>query len=262
MSIITLTTDLGIKDHYVAIIKSEIYKQLSDINIVDISNEISKFDIHEAAFVFKNCYKNFPDGTVHIIGINDELSNDNQHIAIEIHDQYIIGPDNGIFSLIFDEITATKIVQLNLSQDTDDLTFSIKDIFVKAACHLARGGTLEMIGSPIPDFKNKGATLKAVTAKDIIKGIIIHIDSYGNAITNIEKETFHRIGSGRNFEILYGRENERLDKIHKKYKDVDEGERLALFSSNNLLEIAMNQGKASELLGLHYFDTIRIEFGK
>ena len=114
--------------------------------------------------------------------------------------------------------------------------------------------------SVISDFQNKGTRLKAVTGKDIIQGIVAHIDSYGNAITNIDKETFNKIGLGREFEILYGRENEKLNKIHKKYKNVDEGERLALFSSNGLLEIAMNQGKANELLGLHYFDIIRIEF--
>ena len=89
MSIITLTTDLGIKDHYVAIIKGEIYKQLSDINIVDISNEITKFDIQEAAFVFKNCYKEFPEGTVHIIGVNDEISVDNHHIALKIDNHFL-----------------------------------------------------------------------------------------------------------------------------------------------------------------------------
>ena len=114
MSIITLTTDLGTKDHYVAIIKGEIYKQIKDINIVDISNDISKFDIQEAAFVFKNCYKNFPDGTVHIIGVNEELTNENQHLAIQINNQFIIGPDNGIFSLIFDEVFPEKIVELNI----------------------------------------------------------------------------------------------------------------------------------------------------
>lgn len=260
MRIITLTTDLGIKDHYVAIIKGEIYRQIPDINIVDISHEISKFDIQEAAFVFRNCYKSFPEGTIHIIGVNEELTSKNQHIAMEINKQYIIGPDNGIFSLIFEEISNANIVHLNISQDTNNFTFAIKDIFVKAACHLARGGTLEIIGSLISDFHNKGASLKAVTEKDVIRGIIAHIDSYGNATTNIDKKTFDSIGLGRKFEILYGRENEKLNKIEKKYKDVSEGERLALFSSNNLLEISINQGKASELLGLHYFDIIRIEF--
>ena len=88
MSIITLTTDLGIQDNYVALVKAAIYKQLPEINIVDISNEISKFDIQEAAFVFKNCYKEFPEGTVHIIGVNDEISVDNQHIALKIDNHF------------------------------------------------------------------------------------------------------------------------------------------------------------------------------
>ena len=260
MRIITLTTDLGIKDHYVAIVKGEIYSQIEDINIVDISHEISKFNIQEAAFVFKNAYKNFPKETIHIIGVNEELSSENQHVAIKVNDQYVIGPDNGIFSLIFEETYDMKIVQLNISQETDNFTFAIKDIFTKAACHLARGGTLEIIGSPMDDFTNKGSSLKAVTEKNIIKGIITHIDSYGNATTNISKDIFEKIGFGRKFEILYGRENEKITNIQEKYKDVSEGERLALFSYNDLLEIAINQGKANELLGLHLFDIIRVEF--
>ena len=260
MSIITLTTDLGIKDHYVSIIKGELYRQFSDINIVDISNEITKFDIQEAAFVFKNSYKHFPEGTVHIIGINDELSNENHHLAISINNQFIIGADNGMFSLIFDEIYPDKIIQLNIELESDNLTFAIKDVFLKAACHLIRGGTLEMLGTQIPDFQNKAASLKAVTTKNSIKGTIIHIDSYGNATTNINEETFNRVGLGKDFEILYGKETERIVKIRKKYKDVDEGERLALFSTDGFLEIAMNQGKANELLGLYMYDIIRIEF--
>ena len=260
MSIITLTTDLGIKDHYVSIIKGEIYKQISDINIVDISNEITKFDIQEAAFIFKNSYKHFPEGTVHIIGINDELSNENHHLAISINNQFIIGADNGIFSLIFDEIYPDKIISLNIELESNNLTFSIKDIFLKAACHLIRGGTIEMLGNQIPDFNNKAASLKAVTSKDSIRGTIIHIDSYGNATTNINKETFNNISLGRTFEILYGKETERITNIRKQYKDVDEGERLALFSTDGFLEISINQGKANELLGLHLYDIIRIEF--
>jgi len=260
MSIITLTTDLGIKDHYVAIIKGEVYKQFPDINIVDISHEITKFDIQEAAFVFKNSYKHFPEGTVHIIGINDELSNENHHLAISINNQFIIGPDNGVFSLVFDEIYPDKIIQLNIELESDNLTFAIKDVFLKAACHLIRGGTLEMLGTQIPDFQNKATSLKAVTTKNSIRGTIIHIDSYGNATTNINQETFNRISLGRDCEILYGKETERIIKIRKKYKDVDEGERLALFSTDGFLEIAMNQGKANELLGLYIYDIIRIEF--
>ena len=260
MSIITLTTDLGIKDHYVAIIKGEIYKQFPDINIVDITHEVTKFDIQEAAFVFKNSYKHFPEGTVHIIGINDELSNENQHLVFSINKQFIIGPDNGIFSLIFDEVYPAKIVQINIELESDNLTFAIKDVFLKAACHLIRGGTLEMLGTQIPDFQNKAASLKAVTTQNSIRGTIIHLDSYGNATSNINRETFNRIGSGRDFEILYGKETENIKKLRKKYKDVSGGERLALFSTDGFLEIAINQGKANELLGLYMYDIIRVEF--
>ena len=260
MSIITLTTDLGIKDHYIAIVKGEIYKQIADINIVDISNEISKFDIQEAAFVFKNSFQHFPDGTVHIIGVNDELTNKTQHIAIEINNQFVIGADNGIFSLIFDKTFPNKIVQLNIPLDSNVLTFAIKDIFIKAACHLVRGGTLEMIGTPLSDFQQKAASLQAVTNRDSIRGVVMHIDSYGNATTNINKDTFNRIGMNREFDILYGRESERITKIRKKYKEEPAGEKLAIFSTNGYLEIAMNQGKANELLGLHHYDIIRIEF--
>jgi len=260
MSIITLTTDLGIQDNYVALVKAAIYKQLPEINIVDISNEISKFDIQEAAFVFKNCYKEFPEGTIHIIGVNDEISVDNQHIALKIDNQFIIGPDNGIFSLIFDEIGADKIVKLNFIQESNSLTFPTKDVFVIAACHLARGGTLEMIGNEISDFNNKKSLLKAVTEKNMIRGNVLYIDSYGNATTNIDKLMFDKIGMGRKFTILYGREDEEIKKISKKYKDVSPGNKLALFGTNNLLEISMNKGKASDLLGLHYYDTVRIEF--
>ena len=260
MSIITLTTDLGTKDHYVAIIKGEIYKQIKDINIVDISNDISKFDIQEAAFVFKNCYKNFPDGTVHIIGVNEELSNENQHLAIQINNQFIIGPDNGIFSLIFDEVFPEKIVELNIPLESDILTFAIKDVFIKAACHFVRGGTIEMIGRPLTDFQNKVTSLKAVISPNSIKGSVMHIDSYGNATTNINKELFNKIRKGRDFEILYGKETEKVTKIVSKYKDVTEGERLAIFSTNGNLEISMNQGNANKLLGLEIYDIIRIEF--
>ena len=260
MSIITLTTDLGIRDHYISIIKGEIYKQSPDINIVDISNEITKFDIQEAAFIFKNSYRHFPNGTVHIIGVNEELTNEHQHIAMSVNNQFIIGPDNGIFSLVFDDILPDKIVQLDIPLESDVLTFAIKDVFIKAACHLVRGGTLEMLGNKISEFQTKSSSLKAVVSRNMIRGIILHIDSYGNATTNIDKDTFNRIGIGRDFEIYYGKETEKITKIRNKYKDVSEGDRLALFSTKNWMEIAINQGKANELLGLANYDIIRIEF--
>ena len=100
MAIITLTTDLGAKDNYLGSVKGAIYSQLEDVKIVDITNTITSFNIQEAAFVLRNCYKDFPKGTVHIVSVDDELSAQNEHLAIEINGHYFIGADNGLFSLL------------------------------------------------------------------------------------------------------------------------------------------------------------------
>ena len=266
MSIITLTTDLGMKDHYVASIKGEIFSQLTDVRIVDISHSIEAFNISQNAYVVRNCYKDFPKGSIHILGVDTELSFDNSHLAVYYDDHYFIGTDNGVFSLLFDELKPEKIVELNISQHSDSLTFPIKDVFVIAACHIARGGTLEVIGKEITQFSNIKSELKPVTehetetGKDIIKGAVIYIDSYGNATTNISRTLFHKVRKDRSFSILFGRENEKISELKEKYKEAREGEKLAIFSANGMLEIAQNKGRATDLLGLKIHDYIRIEF--
>ena len=266
MPIITLTTDLGLKDHYVASVKGAILSQIPDINIVDITHNIDAFNISQTAYVIRNCYKNFPAGSIHILGVDAELSIDNSHLAVFAGGHYFIGTDNGTFPLLFDELKAEKIVQLNISQNTDSLTFPIKDVFVIAACHIARGGTLEIIGKEIAAFKEIKSELKPVTEhdintnNDIIKGAVVYIDTYGNATTNVSKDLFEQVRKGRDFVILFGREDERISKLREKYKDANKGEKLAIFSVNGMLEIAQNKGRATDLLGLKIHDYVRIEF--
>lgn len=266
MPIITLTTDLGLKDHYVASVKGAILSQIPDITVVDITHNIEPFNFSQAAYVIQNCFKNFPTGSIHIIGVDVELSLDNSHLAVFAQGHYFIGTDNGSFSLLFDQLKPEKIVELNISQQTDSLTFPIKDVFVIAACHIARGGTLEIIGKEIAEFKNVKSVLKPVTEHDentnydIIKGAVIYIDSYGNATTNISKQLFEQVRKGRDFNILFGKEDEKISKISEKYKDAHDGDTLAIFSVNGMLEIAQNKGRATDLLGLRIHDYIRIEF--
>ncbi len=260
MAIITLTSDLGSKDSYLASVKGSIYSQLESAKIVDITNDISPFNIQQAAYVLRNCFKDFPQGTIHIISIDDELTITNDHLAIKANGHYFIGADNGLFSLLLNEIKAEKIVRLNISQSTNCMTFATKNIFVPAACHLARGGTMEIIGTEVDDFEVKNTELKAVIEKDLIRGVVIYVDGYGNAITNISKEVFESVQKGRNFSILFGREDEQITMISVKYKEVPQSEKLALFGENDLLQIAMNQGEANKLLGLNLHEIIRIEF--
>lgn len=258
MALITLITDFGITDFYVSSIKGAILSQLPDTQIVDISHHVPKFDIATAAFMLRNVTPDFPAGTIHIIGVLPNLDEDTAHVAIKFDDQYFIGADNGIFSLLFDRFPQ-EIVELNLSQETDLLTFPTRDVFVKAACHLARGGTLSVLGPPRTSWKER-TQFRAVVDNNTIRGTVIYIDSYGNVITNISRQLFTEVGRGRNFTISFRVPGYDIQHISNRYDDVVESERLALFGASGYMEIAINIGHASRLLGLKINDIVRIEF--
>lgn len=256
MAIITLTSDLGLKDYYVSAVKGAILTQLPDVNIVDITHLIPSFNIQEAAYVLKNSFPNFPEGTVHIVGVNAEATPQNPHIGLLVSGHYFIGADNGMFSLMFDKVP-DKIVELNIGYDTNSPTFPTRDVFVKAACHLARGGTLDLIGSAKQGV-NERIMFRPVTIGDTIRGSIIYIDWYSNVVTNITNSLVKEAGKGRPFVIRFG--SHEISKISRTYHDVVEGEILAMFNAAGHLEIAMNSGKASQLLNLHMGDTITLIF--
>lgn len=256
MPIITLTSDWGLKDHYLGAVKGKILTKIPNATIVDITHSIPSFEIEQAAFIIKNSYKNFPEGTIHIIGINTEESDKMPHTVVEVDKHFFIGTDNGIFSLIFDK-QPDRIVELNIPQDSNFFTFSTRDRFINAAEHLAKGKAIEELGD-VTDKIIEKILLKPVTDKNIIKGHVIYIDSYENIITNITEAFFKEFAAGRKFSILF--RTYEITKISTSYTDVPTGEILALFDSNNHLEIAMNQGNAAGLLGLDYKDLVRIEF--
>jgi|TARA_B110000238_G_C16142569_1_gene447197 S-adenosylmethionine hydrolase len=260
MSIITLTTDFGRKDSYLASLKASILSEINDVNIIDISHDIEPFNILEAAIILKSCYKDFPKGTIHLIAVDDEISIESEHLAVYANGYYFIGSDNGLFSILLDDFKPEKIFRLNISQKSDFLTFAAKDIFSVAACHISRGGTLELIGNETNDFVVKKNILRAVVENNMIRGIVTYIDNYGNAITNISKAIFYNTIQDKKFSILFGREDDGINAISSKYKDVEIAEKLALFNSENFLQISLNQGKASSLLGMKFFDKIRIVY--
>ena len=258
MSIITLTSDWGYRDHYLAAVKGTILRYLPDATIVDIGHHIKPFDLVEASFIIRNSYPSFPEQTIHIIGMLTEASLENPHIALFHNNHYFIGSDNGIFSLIFDT-KPSQIVELDLLQDSDYFTFPERDVFAKAASHIANGTPLEKMGNVRENLCHR-LNLQPVTDAFVIKGAVIYIDNYENAITNINKELFKKIGKGRRFVISFKHAGNEIEEIHTSYLDVLEGEKLALFGTTGFLEIAINQSNAASLLGLRLYDVIRIEF--
>ncbi|APY00142.1 SAM hydrolase/SAM-dependent halogenase family protein [Lacinutrix venerupis] len=277
MAIITLTTDFGEKDHFAGAIKGAIYSEMPDVRIVDISHSISPFNIPEAAYIIQNAYSSFPDGTIHIIGIDAEINQENKHIAMELDGHYFVCANNGIMSMICAEISPKQIVEINI-HDKIETSFPVLDVFVKVACHIARGGTLGVIGKNITEIKPIRNLQPYVNdEKTQIIGSIIYIDNYGNVVTNIKKSFFEKIQLGRPFEV--SARNHKFKKIYTKYSDIvnfdtpeelrtDEGRGLVVFNSSNYLEIAIykgntgNIGGASSLMGLKLRDTVSINFIK
>ncbi|GAA4309649.1 SAM-dependent chlorinase/fluorinase [Mucilaginibacter gynuensis] len=257
MAIITLTTDLGDKDIYQAALKGSILKLLPTVNIVDITNSVSAFNIQQAAFILKNSYHYFPDETVHLIGIDTVYNTFTKYLAIKYKNHYFVGADNGIFSLMFDE-EPEDIFEINIMQDLKFLHFPLADIFVKAACHLAKGDDIEEIGLRVSGIEKK-MNLQPVVEKNLIKGAVIYVDSFQNVITNITKDFFNRIQQGRRF-TLYFKRNETINHLSWHYNEVPEGEKLCLFGISDHLEIAINKGNASGLLGLNLGDSVIIDF--
>ncbi|MFY7670758.1 SAM hydrolase/SAM-dependent halogenase family protein [Tenacibaculum sp. MEBiC06402] len=274
MALITLTTDFGLKDHFVGAVKGAIYSELPEARIVDITHEITPFNIAETAYILKNAYKSFPKGTIHIIGVDSELSVQNKHIAILLDEHYFICPDNGIISMIASEINPTKIVEINIHNHIES-SFPVLDVFVKVASFIARGGKLEVIGKVTDNYKKMVEIQPKVNQeKTIIVGGVIYIDNYGNVISNISKKMFNDIGKDRPFKITARRYT--FDKINNQYNDIVnfdsadirqfDGKKLALFNSADYLEIAIYRsnlktvGGASTLLGLDYRDRITVEF--
>ncbi len=275
MPLITLTTDFGTKDHFVGAIKGAIFSELEDVKIIDISHEISPFNITETAYIVKNAYQNFPKGSIHIIGVDSELSIENKHIALLLDDHYFVCPDNGVISMIASDIKPEKIVEITI-HDRLISSFNVLDVFVKVAGHIARGGTLDVIGKTIHNYKQLTEVHPFINDdKTQIVGSVIYIDNYGNIISNISKKLFQEIGKGREFEVIA--RSYSFEKIQQQYNEVvnfetpsqnrqDDGKRLAIFNSANFLEIAIYRsnlktvGGASSLLGLDYRDSITVRF--
>lgn len=275
MPIITLTTDFGLKDHSVASVKGAILSELESAKIVDISHQVSQFHIAEAAYIIKNAYRSFPKGSIHLVGVDAEITPENRHIALSLDDHYFICANNGIMSLLASEIKPEKIVEINI-HDAVGTNFPVLDVFVKTACHIARGGTLEVVGKSIPKVKEiKGLQPRLNDEKNQIMGHVIYIDNYGNVITNISRRFFESERKGRKFRVSARSLN--FNTIHETYSEAinfklprenreEEGKKLAIFNSSGYIELAIYKsnpqtvGSASSLFGLKLMDTITIDF--
>jgi S-adenosyl-L-methionine hydrolase (adenosine-forming) len=258
MPIITLISDWGPKAHYTGAVKGAILRQDPTLVVIDITHEVSPFNILQASFVLRNTYKEFPTGTIHILGVNTDESKQHPHVVVINDGHYFIGADNGIFSLALDG-SPEKIIEIEIPQDSDLFTFSTRDRFVKVACHIAAGKPVEELGFVRTQITEKHH-FNPVIEPSLIIGKVIYIDGYENIFVNITREIFEKNRKQRAFVIQLRQSQYEINKIHTSYSDVGTGDIVAVFGSTGFLEIAINQGNASSLLGIVVDDYIRIEF--
>jgi S-adenosylmethionine hydrolase len=255
MKIITLLSDWNAKDHYLASVKGKIYSLCPDCRIVDISHNIKTYSVKEAAFVLRDAYPHFPEGTIHIVSVLSEESGDRVHHLVKAGGQYFIGADNGLFSLVFgDEM---EVYEIDLPMDSFYHSFSTLNRFVPLAIKILQQNSIDKLAIKTDKWVKK-YWLSPLSDRDSITGHIQYIDVYENLIVNISKELFDKVGNARKFKIFV--RNYTLDALASSYPDAPEGELVAFFNSSEWLEIAINQGNAGGLLGLKINDIIRVEF--
>ena len=272
MKVITLTTDMGLHDHYVASLKGTILSALENTHVVDISHTVRPFDVAEAAYHVRSCYRDFPKETIHIIGVDSEPvinfgGSDGSFPAImRFEDQYFISTDNGFFGAFLGEKRPEAFWRMeNVIQNPKLFKFPTKNVLIGAAIQLLNGESPDTFAVASKSFKS-ALTPVAITEANLIKGYVIHIDNYGNAITNIDRSIFHRFGEDTPFVIYFKKKDYYIDVISNAYNEVPQGEKVAVFNENDFLEIAINRGAnastggAEQLFGLRINDMIRVEF--
>lgn len=273
MSIITLTTDFGIKDYSLAAVKGCIFRDLPTAKVVDISHQIKPHNIVEASFIINASYPNFPKNSIHIIGVSAEQTIENKHIVAQIDGHFFIGADNGIFSLIQGNKELEHLVEIEHPKSATSC-FPVRDVFVDVAIEIAKGTSLSSIGKRVTHINSWVKNKPNISRENELIGHIVYVDHYGNLVTDISKAFFNQYAQDKRFTLIAS--SAKISKIYTNYDAIVDfsqplsqrqraGKALAIFNSLDLLEIAIyksnpeNGGSAASLLGLDVGDSIKIE---
>ncbi|MDZ4800065.1 MAG: SAM-dependent chlorinase/fluorinase [Bryobacteraceae bacterium] len=246
--VITLTTDFGVTDHYVGVMKGVIAGLCPDAQVVDISHDVPPFEIAQGAFLVAQAWPYFPKGTVHVAVVDPGVGTARRPILVEAHGQKFIGPDNGVLALVYAETEhkAREITNDKLFLPGVSRTFHGRDIFAPVAARIAAGARVSSVGPVIQDHLRLSAYKPSRTSKRLWTGSVLYVDRFGNLITNFHGSEFGDVKT-RPFEVSIG-----TVKVHRMaltFADADPGEVVLVLGSSGYFEIAANQGSAAKLLG-------------
>ena len=246
--LITLTTDFGSSDHFVGTMKGVILGLAPRARIVDITHEIAPYDLNQAAFVLAQAWRWFPKGTIHVAVIDPGVGSARRPILVEAAGHRFVGPDNGVFSLIYNAaphkvrvISNTKLMLKQVSR-----TFHGRDVFAPAAAHLAKGVASARFGKIIQDYVRSDAVTPVKVAPGRWAGSILKVDRFGNLITNLHIDQLPELRT-RPFSMSTGAQS--ICRLALTYADSEIGEIAVIVGSSGYLEISANQESAAQKLG-------------
>ena len=245
MTAITLLTDFGTSDGYVAEVKGVLMSQAPGSQVVDLSHDIPPHEIDAARLAVARYWRRFPEGTIHLVVVDPGVGSDRQAIAVASEERFLVGPDNGVLSPAL-LLPGARVVSLPVPADAAP-TFHGRDVFAPAAAALARGSSLDSLGDPVEDPVIR-RTPEAVREPDgWLRGEVIVIDRFGNAVTNLIRVHADEVRIGS-----------RTVPVRRTYADVDRGQAVAIVGSSGLIEIAVRDGNAASVLGLIRGAAVRV----
>lgn len=245
-NIITLTTDFGLKDHYVGAMKGVMLSVNENASPVDVTHCIDSHDIRAASFVVGNSYRYFPEKTVHLVVVDPGVGSERRPLAVLADGHFFVGPDNGVFSSVIrscEDFSAREIKNSDYFLKEISSTFHGRDIFAPVAAHLSLGVSFSEIGPQIQDpevFPSDGYSING----NEIRGTVVYTDKFGNLVTSIPTEA---VGSGAGALVTVG--GKQVAGISESYSSVEPGEILAVGGSCGYIEISVNQGRACDIFG-------------
>lgn len=254
MSVITITTEWQGFDYYNGVLKGKLASMCPGVQIIENSTGIPPFNVQHAAFIVRNTFRHYPEGSIHIICVQSEYSEKSPHLLVSAYGHHFLSSDNGIFNLILNSKpdTIVKLESPAKGNPSDEA-----ETFARAAAVIIKGDSPDTAGETIDTFREK-IPLRATIEENAITGSIIFIDSYGNAISNITREVFTRVFDKKPFRIAIRSNSNIINHISPSYNSEGISDLLAIFNSLDLIEIGINGNNASELLSIHHGDTVRI----
>ena len=250
--IITLTTDFGLNDHFVGVMKGVILEITPDVQLIDINHSVQAFDVLDGALTISQAYSYFPSGTVHMVIVDPGVGSTRRPIVLATDRHFFVAPDNGVLSLIYDRESRFSVRHLTNEHyflQTPSQTFHGRDIFSPIAAYLAKGLDPQRFGDEITDYVRFAAPRPKPTDERTLRGVVLKVDRFGNLITNITPGDIPMLfeKAPRPFKIALGKGE--IKRICSNYAEGAPGEAFAILGSMGYLEIASNRGSAYQLLG-------------